>query len=132
MTARSDAKGTRAVAQITAAIAADGTGSAETIAPLELSDLASVRSFAAAFLRTNKTLDILILNAGVMKAAIPGLTAWGRLVLCGCNQQQGGAWGSYCYYAADEMATERRPAPTRRRAPVRLHRTVRYHRPASR
>jgi len=59
---RSRDKGEAAVARIAAE---DPQGSA-AFAALDLADLASVRSFAAAFATAHHRLDLLILNAGVM------------------------------------------------------------------
>ncbi len=82
---RSRQKGEEAVAAIAAAAraeSADGVGSV-TFLPLDLADLASVRSCAAQFLALGEPLHVLINNAGV--AGRRGLTTDGFELMFGVN-----------------------------------------------
>ena len=69
ITARTDAKGAAAVADLQAAV----PGAAVGYGVLEMASLASVRAFADGYVATHDRLDLLVANAGVM--AMPyGLT----------------------------------------------------------
>jgi retinol dehydrogenase 12 len=76
---RSAAKGEAAVA----AIRADTGNDAVFLLPLDLADLASVRSCAAAFLARGEPLDVLVNNAGV--GGMRGLTRQGFELTFGVN-----------------------------------------------
>ncbi len=76
---RSAAKGTAAVARIAAETGNDAVG----LLPLDLADLASVRSCAAAFLALGQPLHVLINNAGV--GGRRGLTRDGSELAFGVN-----------------------------------------------
>jgi retinol dehydrogenase 12 len=76
---RSAAKGEAAVAAIRAATGND----AVFLLPLDLADLASVRSCAAAFLAPGEPLDVLVNNAGV--GGVRGLTRQGFELTFGVN-----------------------------------------------
>src|ERR1700733_512772 len=64
MACRDEAKGERAAASIRASV----PNAALEVAPLDLADLASVRSFAAQAAAAHERIDLLINNAGIMAA----------------------------------------------------------------
>lgn len=64
MGCRSATKGATAAAKITDEIASTNGAGAVEYMQLDLASLASVEAFAAAFIASNKNLDVLMLNAG--------------------------------------------------------------------
>jgi len=76
MGCRSETKGQAAAAEITAEIAStSGAGDVEYM-QLDLASFASIEGFAASFTATNNNLDVLMLNAGIMKS--PGVLFVGQ------------------------------------------------------
>ena len=87
--ARTEAKGKAAVAEIKAAVAADIKQPKVSFMELDLSSFASIRAFAAAWKPSkDKAIDMLILNAGVMKS--PGAQYVGKEMTYGWDKTKEG------------------------------------------